>query len=86
MRKAYWKNKAIFLEEQLEKTRRELEATTKGFEELESVYKGIIGAMVFTYAPDGNLELPKTSIDDFIQSDKVVTVKRDNDNYTLTCK
>ena len=86
MRKAYWKNKAIFFEEQLEKARRELEATTKGFEELESVYKGIICAMVFTYAPDGNIELPKMAIDEFIQSDKTVTVKRDGDNYTLTCK
>ena len=86
MRKAYWKNKAIFLETQLEKARCELEQANRGFEELESVYKGIIGAMVFTYAPDGSIELPKTSIDDFIQSDKVVTVKRDNDNYTLTCK
>ena len=86
MRKTYWKNKAIFLEEQLEKTRRELEATTKGFEELENIYKGIIGAMVFTYAPDGSIELPKMAIDDFIQSDKVVIVKREEDNYTLTCK
>lgn len=86
MRKAYWKNKAIFLEEQLEKARRELEATTKGFEELEGIYKGIIGAMVFTYAPDGSIEVPKLAIDEFIQSDKTVTVKRDGDNYTLTCK
>lgn len=86
MRKSYWKNKAIFLETQLEKARRELERANRGFEELESVYKGIIGAMVFTYAPDGSIELPKMAIDDFIQSDKVVIVKREEDNYTLTCK
>lgn len=86
MRKAYWKNKAIFLQIQLDKVSKELEATTKGFDELENIYKGIIGAMVFTYAPDGSIEVPKLAIDEFIQSDKTVTVKRDGDNYTLTCK
>ena len=86
MRKAYWKNKAIFLQTQLDKVREELEATTKGYEEIENIYKGIIGAMVFTYAPDGSIEVPKLAIDEFIQSDKTVTVKRDGDNYTLTCK